>query len=74
MDANVTPREIRPIPGWPGYYASTEGGIFSTKRGGMVKLTPWVNHGGYETVTLHRPDGTPRGRILVHRSPIGAPC
>lgn len=57
--------EIKPIPGWPGYFASAEGGIWSDKSGELRKLQSWPDRKGYLIVQLWR-EGKPRGH-KVHR-------
>lgn len=58
--------ELRDIPGFPDYKASTSGDIVS-----FVKRTPHVLHrghdrDGYPTTTLRSPDGRAR-KLLIHR-------
>ena len=46
----ILPDGVKPIPGFPGYFASKRGTIWSTKRGQPRKLkTHW--HGGYRCLT-----------------------
>lgn len=57
--------DIRPIPGWPDYFASSDGHIFSAKRGGWLRLRH-PTCGMYDSVSLCRD-----GRISsmnVHRA------
>lgn len=57
--------EIRPIPGWSGYFASNLGQILTEKRGKMRPLSPDQGEAGHQRVTLFR-DGH-RHREGVHR-------
>lgn len=52
----TTVDEARSIMGFPGYYASPEGDIFSTRRGGWRKMKPASDRDGYQVLTL-RADG-----------------
>lgn len=54
--------EWREVPGWPGYFVSTEGRVRG--RGGRV-LKPWPNGTGYAQVSLTRPGK--RRATTVHR-------
>jgi len=60
--------EVRPIPGYPGYFASSHGYIYSEKRGSRRAMQPDVAKDGYERVQLHREGNGRRGdRLLIHR-------
>lgn len=43
---------IKEINGYPGYYASDTGEVWSVKRGTLHRLTPTLNRKGYERVKL----------------------
>ncbi|EAA6838861.1 hypothetical protein YS76_000657 [Salmonella enterica subsp. enterica serovar Oranienburg] len=64
----ILPKEMtKPIPGWPHYFASSFGDIYSDfKHRGTEwrRLTPYVDIRGYLCVNLHK-DGKPR-TIKVH--------
>lgn len=63
------PEELRPVPGYPAYFVSSHGHIYSDKRGRRRRLKPDIADQGHMRVQLHR-DGKagPRGdRLLVHR-------
>jgi len=67
VGATVT-YERREIPGWPGYYADTNGVIWSDRHGRLRALSPCVtSKWGHAHVTLHAgPDVAPQ-QIKVHR-------
>lgn len=46
--------ELRPIPNFPGYFASDEGDIYSNKSGKLKALKPWLDKDGYRRVHLMR--------------------
>jgi hypothetical protein len=50
--------EFRPVKGWPGYYVSSHGRVYSTSKPGRL-LKPWgVGHKlSYLVVKLYRDDG-----------------
>lgn len=66
--------ELREIPGLPGYFASTDGRIWSNKEQGrwfhtvaLRSIQPALDRSGYPYVSLMGP-GTKRGRTFkVHR-------
>lgn len=63
------PEDVRPITGFPGYFASSHGFIYSEKRGPRRRMKPDIGEQGHMRVQLHR-DGQDdqRGeRLLVHR-------
>lgn len=66
---NDAPEEIRPVEGYPGYFASTYGKIYSERRGGPRRaMKPDVGERGHSRVQLHREGSGERGdRLLVHR-------
>lgn len=66
---NDAPEEIRPVEGYPGYFASTYGKIYSERRGGPRRaMKPDVGEQGHSRVQLHREGSGERGdRLLVHR-------
>lgn len=43
---------IKEIPGFPGYYADTDGNVWSTHTGDLKKLKPTARGGGYLAVNL----------------------
>ena len=45
------PEGLKEIPRYPGYYASQDGSIFSSRLGVIKKLKPCVNSHGYYVVT-----------------------
>ena len=57
--------ETKQIPGFPDYYVSETGEVFSGATGKWITLTPDVNWAGYHRVTLHRSGG--KHRRTVHR-------
>lgn len=60
--------EILPIDGYPGYFASSHGVIYSDRRGQRRALRPDVGDQGHCRVQLHRDGSGIRGdRLLVHR-------
>lgn len=61
--------EIQPVNGYPGYFASSHGHIYSEKRGHRRKLKPDVGEQGHRRVQLHRKgkDSRRGDRLLVHR-------
>lgn len=70
MDAIRVPviegEEERPIPGYPGYWVTNAGRVFSARRGGeRTVLRPEVGEQGHSRVTLQGPNG--RTRLSVHR-------
>ena len=66
--ATAGPEEILSIDGFPGYFASSHGYIYSEKRGRRRRMSPDAGAQGHQRVTLHREGGGPRGeRFLVHR-------
>lgn len=64
---------MKPIPGWPGYFATDDGRVFSQRRvelngrGGNHKSRLLANsmHNGYARVTLWM--GTTKACMKVHR-------
>lgn len=65
---NQGPEEIRPVVGYPGYFASSHGFIFSEKRGRRRRISQDAGKQGHQRVRLYRDDGDPLGdRLLVHR-------
>ncbi|MEB3103055.1 DUF5131 family protein [Ferviditalea candida] len=60
--------EIRPISGYPGYFASSHGYIYSEKRGRRKRMKPDIGEQGHQRVQLHREGAGRYGdRLLVHR-------
>lgn len=61
--------EVRPIAGYPGYFASSHGFIYSERRGKRRRMSPDIADQGHQRVQLHRDSkGNRRGdRLLVHR-------
>lgn len=55
----------KPIPGFPYYWASSVGDVYSTLRGRPCKRSPRSGRGGYLTVTLQR--GPEVKNLPVHR-------
>lgn len=43
---------IKPIPGYPGYFAGRDGSIWPTMRGQLKRLSPWPDDDGYLVVKL----------------------
>jgi hypothetical protein len=58
--------EIRPVPFAPGYLASTDGHLFTTKWGTLRQLKPWVDRRGYLHVSLRV--GGKTIKTLAHRA------
>jgi len=60
--------ERRAIPGYQGYYADTEGSIWSTRRGQMKRLAPCIEtKWGHSHVALHAGVGIPARQEKVGR-------
>jgi protein gp37 len=65
---DVGPEEIRPISGYPGYFASSLGVIYTEHRGPRRAMKPDVGEQGHSRVQLHREGAGRYGdRLLVHR-------
>lgn len=58
--------ERRPIPGWPGYEAGSDGSIWSTKRRG--RFGKWDMAGGLRQMKVYR---MPKGYLLAQLSKNG---
>lgn len=59
---------IKPIPGYPGYFASSFGHIYTEKKRRRKKLKPDVGPQGHMRVQLHNDENGRYGdRKLVHR-------
>jgi hypothetical protein len=54
--------EVQAIPGYEGYFVSTDGDIISTRKGSARKLKPYVNSKGYFQVK------TAYGHLYIHRA------
>ena len=64
---DVSRDELAPIGSpHPGYYISSKGRIFSTRRGNPRELRPWLIPSGYRRVTL-RTEGGKYKNCVVHR-------
>lgn len=61
---------MREIPGFPGYYATQEGEIWSNKRGKWCKLKPCDNGFGYYHVATSI--NNKRKHLFVHRGVCAA--
>ena len=60
--------QIRPIEGYPGYFASSHGFIYSRKHGSQRRMKPDIGEQGHQRVQLHREGSGVRGdRLLIHR-------
>lgn len=57
---------MKEIPGWPGYFATAEGSIVSTRSGDACRLQGWLKK-GYEQVTLRV---RINGRLHVRPQPV----
>ncbi len=57
---------ILPIPGWPGYHATEDGRIASTRRGVLRELVPERTVHGYHRVCLMPANGGPAEHHSVH--------
>lgn len=58
---------VRPVPGWPGYYATRDGRILSARAGVRI-LTPSPHHRtGHLRVKLYRGDHDQARSFYVHR-------
>lgn len=66
--------EIRPVPGWPGYYAARRGGKIYSDRWGrpMREMAQGMSDGGYPRVWLNR--DRKRATKKVHRLIYEAFC
>lgn len=58
--------EIRPVAGFPGYFVSNLGVVYSERRGERRHLSPDVGAQGHMRVQLYRGDGDRGERRLVH--------
>ncbi len=68
MKLNFIPTEIKPIPGFKGYFCSNGGLIYSKKMGNtMVIKAYFVPKDGYRTVGLTPTGSTIQKRYKVHR-------
>lgn len=56
--------EVRPVPFAPGYFVSTEGEVFSEKRGIRRAMKPW-SKSGYASVSLCASGQT--AKVYIHR-------
>jgi protein gp37 len=65
--ARLGPEEIRPIEGYPGYFVSSHGNIYSEKRGSRRRLKPDAGEQGHMRVPLYRAGDKSYDRLLVHR-------
>jgi len=62
------PEEVLPIDGYPGYFVSSHGHVYSERRGQRRRLKPDASEQGHLRVPLFREGGPRRGeRHLVHR-------
>lgn len=57
--------QAMPVPGFPGYFATPDGKVFSTHRG-WREMTPGYDGHGYRSIGLSR-RGQPRRQVAVHR-------
>jgi len=57
--------EIKPVAGYIGYFVSTDGVVYSEKRGKRRALSPDIGEQGHRRVSLSK-DGV-KDRFLVHR-------
>lgn len=64
---SIGQEEIKPINGYPGYFVSSHGHIYSEKRGARRRLKPDAGDQGHLRVTLYRNGDKSYERILVHR-------
>lgn len=46
--------ELMAVPGWPGYFASAAGAIYSNRSGAMQAISMWEKR-GYLFATSHGP-------------------
>lgn len=60
--------QIKPIPGFPEYFASEDGDIYSMKSGKIKKLSPFKSQSGkgYYSIALTNEKGQLK-KVLVHR-------
>lgn len=66
---------MKPIPGFPGYYADIDGGVYSTRRGCARRLRP-VMHNGFPHVWVLAGYGNDTVRkipvrVLILRAYVG---
>lgn len=62
------PEELKPIEGYPNYFVSSHGHVYSDRRGKRRRLKPDAGEQGHLRVPLFREGGPRRGeRVLVHR-------
>jgi protein gp37 len=66
-EQDLGPEEVSPIAGYPGYFVSSHGFIYSEKRGGRRKLKPDAGEKGHLRVPLYRNGNKSYDRVLVHR-------
>jgi hypothetical protein len=62
----MSPLDLRPIPGLPGYLVSQDAQVFSARRREMHQITQYTDRCGYLRVTLRDENGRKIHR-LVHR-------
>lgn len=58
------------IEGWPGYWVTTKGRVFSDHKGERREMTPMSGGQGHARVMLYRGEET--GRPLIHHLVLGA--
>lgn len=58
--------ELKAIPGWPGYFASAEGAIYSDRSGSMQAISMWEKR-GYLFATLRIRN---QGKVKVRPQPV----
>lgn len=45
-------KELYPIPGWPNYFITEEGSVYSEQKGVLIEKKQQNHTGGYKTVSL----------------------
>ena len=63
---DVGQEEVLPIAGYPGYFASSHGFIYSERRGKRRKMSPDIGDQGHQRVQLYKGDRV-ADRLSVHR-------
>jgi len=56
---------LKAVPGYPGYFATRDGFVWSKRKGGLIRLRPYTNRTGHQCIVFSYP-GKKTTR-LVHR-------
>src|SRR5690606_19120597 len=63
---NTRSSDLRPVPGYPGYFADREGGVWSRRADPWKRLSHLVDKDGYQLVHVKRG----LGRKAKERRPV----